>query len=37
MSDDIGFFFRSGYDIDNASRMVYNIYELGYTIVEGVD
>lgn len=37
MSDDVGFFFRSGYDIDNASRMVYNIHGLEYTIVEGVD
>lgn len=37
ISEDIAFFYRSGYDIDNASKMVYNGNGLDYTIVEGVD
>ena len=37
ISNDIAFFYRNGYDIDNASKMVYNGYGLNYTIVEGVD
>lgn len=37
ISEDIAFFYRSGYDIDNASKMVYNGNGLDYTIVEGAD
>lgn len=34
IADDIEFFYRSGWDIDRASQVVYNEHGLSYTIVE---
>ena len=37
MADDIEFLYRMGWDIDRASKKVYDDYGLNYTIFEGVD
>ena len=37
IADDIDFFVRNGWDIDRASKFVYDGYGLEYTILEGVD
>lgn len=37
MADEIAFFYEQGFDIDRASKMVYNDSGLDYTILEGVE
>ena len=37
MAEEISFFYEQGYDIDRASKMVYNGNGLDYTILEGVE